>query len=168
MPHLSPRLSSTPFYQLLRCLIPVAAALASTAYAAPAQRPTRAALASSGTDSVRVARFLAALQSAVSRRDSVAVSRLFQYPTLGVWDGRRSISLRRSEQLLPIYGSVFGSDVRRLILGATFDSLSANWQGVTIGQGRVVLQIDTQGDPRIAAVNRDCPPGRGQTCNRLE
>lgn len=143
----------TSFCQMRRLLVAVAIGLACTAYVAEAQRPTGAALASSGTDSVRVKRFLASLQSALSRDDSVAVSKLFQYPTLGVWDGHRSLFLQRSKQLLPIYRSVFTTDVRRLILGATFDSLSANFQGVTVGRGRLWFQIDTHGDPRIATVN---------------
>lgn len=141
-----------------RLLLTVAAALACTAHAARAQRPTEAALASSGTDSVRVQRFLAALQSALSRDDSVAVSKLFQYPPLGIWDGHQWLYIRRSEDLLPVYRSVFSTDVRRLILRATFDSLWANFQGVTVGRGRVWFQTDLRGDPRIAAVN----PGRGQ------
>jgi len=146
-------MNRTSFCRTRRLLLTVAAALAWMACAAQAQRPTEAALASSGTDSVRVKRFLAALQSALSRDDSVAVSKLFQYPTLGIWDGHQSLYIRRSEELLPIYRSVFSTDVRRLILRATFDSLWANFQGVTVGWGRVWFQIDVHGDPRIAAMN---------------
>ena len=136
-----------------RALLAVAAMLAFPGCAARAQRPTESALASSGTDSVRVRRFLSALQSALSRNDSVAVSKMFQYPSLGVWDGRQRLHLRRSEELLPIYRSVFGSDLRQVILSATFDSLFANFQGVTVGRGRIWFQIHKNGIPRIAAIN---------------
>ena len=147
-----------------RHLLPVAAAtsLACVANRAETQRPTEATLASSGTDSVRVKRFLAELQSAISRDDSVAVSQLFQYPPLGVWDGHRMISLQGRQQLLPIYRSVFTTELRRLILAATLDSLWANWQGLTLGRGRIWFQINKHGDPRIAAINgrivRDTTP----------
>ena len=67
------------------------------------------------------------------------------------------ITLQSSGQLLPVYRSVFTTDVRRLILRTTMDSLWANWQGVTIGRGRLWLQIDRNGDPRIAAINK-APP----------
>lgn len=48
-----------------------------TACVAEAQRSTEAAYARSGTDSLRVKRFMTALQSAISRDDRVAVGRLF-------------------------------------------------------------------------------------------
>jgi hypothetical protein len=77
---------------------------------------------------------------------------------LGVWDGHQYLVLRRSEQLLPIYRSVFSADVRRLVLGATLDSLWANYQGVTLGKGRLWFQIATNGAPRIASVSAGAVP----------
>jgi hypothetical protein len=134
-------------------LVAVAVTLACTPYVAEAQRPTAAAYASSGTDSLRVKRFLAALQSAISRDDSVAVSKLFQYPSLPVLHGSQSLILRRREQLFPIYRSVFNPAIRQLILTATLDSLWADYRGVTLGKGRLWFQIAHSGDPLIASVN---------------
>jgi len=85
-------------------LVAVAVTLACTAYVAEAQRSTEAAYAMSGTDSLRVKRFLAALQSAMSRDDSVAVSRLFQYPSLPLWDGRQAIIFLRRKHSSPFIG----------------------------------------------------------------
>jgi hypothetical protein len=86
----------TSFWRRCRLLVTVSAALACMAGEARAQRPTAAALASSGTDSICVERFLAALQSALSRDDSVAVSKLFQYPPLGApYLARLQLNFRR-------------------------------------------------------------------------
>lgn len=153
----------TSLCQTRLLLVAMPAALACTAYSSEAQRPTQATYALAGTDSVRVKRFLAALQSAIARDDSVAVSKLFQYPSLGVWDGHRAIGLQSPTQLLPLYRSVFNPNVRHLILSATLDSLWADFRGVTLGRGRLWFQIDRNGDPRIASIDvgivRD-PPAR--------
>lgn len=135
-------------------LTALAATLISGARVAHAQRPDEASYRWSGTDSVRVKRFLTTLQTAVANDDSVAVSKLFQYPTLPVWDGHERLVLRNSGELLPVYRAVFSPEVRRLILGATLDSLHADWRGVTLGKGRLWFQTATDHDPRIASIRK--------------
>ena len=142
-------------------VVAVTAAPVSVPTSAEAQRPTESDVALSRTTSRHAKRALAALQAAIKRDDSVAVSKLFQYPSLAVWDGQRSIYLHRKEHLLPVYRSVLNAELRHIILRATVDSLYTDKTGFAIGRGRVWYQIYGNGEPRIIAVNG--PSGRDTT-----
>lgn len=109
--------------------------------------------ANAGTSEAAARSFLASLQKAVAQDDRQAVAALFSCPCT-VWDGRRSLKLKRASEVPAHYDALFTPELKKTIAAAGPSDLFSNWQGVMLGDGRVWLSPATAtGQLFLTAIN---------------
>ncbi|MFZ3121564.1 MAG: hypothetical protein WA159_24970 [Variovorax sp.] len=120
-----------------------------------AQSPDR--FANAGTSEAAAHHFLESLQEAVARDDRQAVAALFSCPCT-VWDGRRSVKLKRASDVPSHYDALFTPELKKMIAAARPADLFSNWQGVMLGDGRMWLSpAPATGQLFLTTINAPAP-----------
>ena len=123
-----------------------------------AQGQAGAAFSAAGTDAAQVTAFLKTLQGAVSLGNRLKVASLVSYPLKAWVDGEETL-IRNESEFQARYSRIFDADMKRAIAGAKVDTLAADQQGVTFGDGRVRFKPvpEEKNAIRIVALNEPLP-----------
>ncbi|TWG91113.1 hypothetical protein L598_006000000090 [Mesorhizobium sp. J18] len=102
--------------------------------------------------------FFEKLKKAVAEHDKQTVASMVDYPFKARINGK-AVTIRDAAHFAADYDEVFTNKVRDAVAKQTYENLSANWQGVMIGDGEVWFSGICNNDAcekqtvRIIAVN---------------
>ena len=110
-----------------------------------------------GLTDAEVKAFLKEIKAASAAKDAPAMARLVKFPVR--LNGRKKI--RSYRRLVARFPEVFNDNVTQAIEKQRYETLSSNYQGVTIGEGQIWFKLVCRTEecvakaPRIIAINNE-------------
>ena len=106
------------------------------------------------TDPTDVERFMAALRSAIADENKEAVSHLVSYPFI-MFENHQARKIAGPAEFLENYSSIVNSRIKTTVALAGLGDLSANREGVRLGNGEVVFATSDSGQLLVTGINPD-------------
>lgn len=97
--------------------------------------------------------FFSALQLAMASDDRQAVAHMVDYPLHTRIDGK-AVTVKDTPQFVARYDGIVSAELKRAVAAQSYADLFANWQGVSIGDGKLWFSgVGKNHVVRITAIN---------------